>query len=349
MSPSEVYRVLVLSGAKHDYMPLGLARHARFEVVGVADDDSVPDWLHARNQDLAERLGVPYLRDVEKAISELRPQVACVTPQVARHAELSVRAAEVGLHVVQDKPMARRVEDCDRVVQAVEQADVRFLMWNRNSYPAIEQARRLLVAGKIGRPFAIHADFYFSKDAGVLLDTEDEEDVPENWMADGELTVEGIYPLAYIRHLVRAEVRRVFARTTAHFFKRHAARDVEDLASVTLEMDDGILGTLSIGRIGRPSHPNLGEIKLHILGSDGALVISEARPEISIYRRGQPPEEFRQRRVGQDYESRLFGHFAAAIDNGGPTMLTARDGRAICATVTAAVESGRSGRPVDVA
>ena len=79
MSPSEVYRVLVLSGAKHDYMPLGLARHARFEVVGVADDDGVPNWLHTRNQGLAERLGVPYLRDVEKAIRELQPQVACVT------------------------------------------------------------------------------------------------------------------------------------------------------------------------------------------------------------------------------------------------------------------------------
>ena len=52
------------------------------------------------------------------------------------------------------------------------------------------------------------------------------------------------------------------------------------MVTVTLEMDGGLLGTLAIGRIGAASHPDIGEIKLHILGSDGGLVISEATTSI---------------------------------------------------------------------
>jgi len=44
----------------------------------------------------------------------------------------------------------------------------------------------------------------------------------------------------------------------------------------------------------------------------------------------------------------LMDSFARAIDTDGETMLDARAGRAICATVAAAIESGRTGKPVEV-
>src|SRR3954454_10318696 len=87
----------------------------------------------------------------------------------------------------------------------------------------------------------------------------------------GELAIEGIYPLGYIRMLTGAAVQRVFARSTAHFHQINVDNNVEDLASLTLEMDGGLIGSLAIGRIGAASHPSGGEIKLHIVGSEGAL------------------------------------------------------------------------------
>jgi predicted dehydrogenase len=164
----------------------------------------------------------------------------------------------------------------------------------------------------------------------------------------GELKIEGIYPLAYLRMLAGAEVRRVFARTASHFHQLHADNDVEDLATVTLEMDHGMLATLSIGRIGAASHPEIGEIKIHVLGSEGALVISEARPEVGVYYRGQPAKEFRNRRVAEDLDYLLVDDFLQAIDTDGETILDAVAGRAICAVVEAALESGRTGAPVEV-
>ena len=224
----------------------------------------------------------------------------------------------------------------------------------------------MLESGRIGELYAIHSDFYFAKDAGPPKDPNQPKKPPINWLerqmdahkdgsdggvgADpmGELKIEGIYPLAYIRMLTGVDVRQVFARTTAHFHQACVDNDIEDLATVTLEMDQGILGTLCIGRIGAASHPDIGEIKIHVLGSEGALVISEARPEVSVYYRGQLATEYPHQRVADDNNFQLPENFAQAIDTDGDTILDARAGRAICATVQAAIDSGRSDTPVTV-
>ena len=367
MSRPDPFRVLVLSVVKHDYVARGVASHPRFKLVAVADDADQPDWVHERNEKFAREHGIPYVPDIKKAIAEYNVQIAVVSSEAERHCDLSVRAAEAGLHVIQDKPMSNVLSECDRVVEAVERNDVRFLMWNRNQLPAIVQAKQVIDRGDIGSPYAIHIDFYFAKDAGPPKGSRGPNDPPLDWLealkaahvtgADGgvgkdpvgEMSIEGCYPLAYIGMLCGADVRRVFARTTAHFNQLYVDNDVEDLASVTLEFDGDLVGSLAIGRIGNASHPDIGEIKLHVLGTNGALVVCEARPEVSIYYRDQPNTEFKsQRLLAADNDYWLADNFARAIDAGGPTILDARASRQITAIVSAAIRSGRSGKPVNV-
>ena len=360
------FRFAILSVVKHEYVPLGVAAHPRFEPVVVADDADQEGWVHERNEQMAKDFGVPYVRDVEKAIADYGVQVAVVSSQAERHCDLSVRAANAGLHVVQDKPMSTKLSECDRVVEAVERNGVKFMMWNRNFMPALVQTRDAIESGAIGLPYAIHVDFYFASDAGPPKGSRKPGDPPINWLEYqksvhpqgrdggvghepmGELKIEGIYPLAYIRMLTGAEVERVFARTTSHFHQVNVDNDVEDLATVTLEMERGLLGSLAIGRIGSAGHPDGAGIKIHVLGSSGALVIDESRPEVAVSYRGQAPGEARNQRVANEGDFLLMENFARAIDTDSDTILDARAGRAIAATVQAAVESGRSGEPVAV-
>jgi myo-inositol 2-dehydrogenase / D-chiro-inositol 1-dehydrogenase len=360
------FRCAVLSVVKHAYIPRAVAAHPQFELAVVADDPNRPDWTHERNQQLADEFRIPYIRDVEKAIADYGVQVAVVSSEAERHADLSVRAANGGLHVIQDKPMSNRLPECDRVVEAVEHNRVKFLMWNRNFVPALLHARDVITSGAIGELYALHVDFYFAKDAGPPKGSRRPDAPTLDWLTYqlaahgdgsdgalgrepmGELQNEGIYPLAYIHMLTGAAVRRVFARTTAHFHQVNVDNGVEDLATVTLEMERGILGTLCIGRIGAASHPDLGEIKIHVLGSAGGLVVNEARPEVAVYYRGQPEKEFRHRRIAGNSDHLLMENFAQAIATNGETILGVRAGRAICAVVHAALESGRAGRPVEV-
>ncbi|MCA9094187.1 MAG: Gfo/Idh/MocA family oxidoreductase [Planctomycetaceae bacterium] len=366
MSPSpdlesRTFRSAVVSVVKHDYVARGVARHPRFELVVVADDPDVPDWIHERNRKFADEMKIPYLRDLERAMKDYRIDVAIVSSEAERHCDLSVRAANLGVHVIQDKPMSTILTECDRLVEAAERNRIKTLIWNRNMLPAVQQASELIRAGEIGRPLSIHADFYFAKDAGPPKGSRNPQDRPMNWLelqksahaegADGgvgsapmgELQVEGIYPLAYMHLLTGAKIERVYARTASMFHQGHADNGVDDLATVSLEMSEGILGTLAIGRIGAASHPEIGEIKIHVLGTEGALVIAEARPEVAVYYRNQPEKEYPHRRVAVDNDFLLTDSFARAIDTDGRSLLDARTARDLTAAVEAAIRSGKSG------
>jgi len=364
---STTYRVLVLSVVKHSYVACGVGAHPRFELAVVADDAGQPEWVHERNETFAREHGIPYVRDVAQAIAEHEVQVAVVSSEAERHCDLTVRAADAGLHIIQDKPMSNHLSECDRVVDAVARNRVKFLMWNRNLLPAVVEAKAAIDRGEVGDPYAFHVDFYFAKDAGPPKGSRRKIDPPMDWLetlkaahasgADGgvgtepmgELCIEGCYPLAYMAMLTPNKVIRVFARTAAHFHQLNADNDVEDLATVTLEFENGLIGSLCIGRIGGASHPDIGEIKLHVLGAKGALVVSEARPEVGIYYRNQPEDEFKNHRLlAADNDYLLAEGFARAIDTDGQTLLDANKSRAITAIVTAALESGRTGMVVNV-
>jgi myo-inositol 2-dehydrogenase/D-chiro-inositol 1-dehydrogenase len=362
MAKTQIYRAAVLSAVKHDYVARGMASHPRFELVVVADDPHVPAWAHERNRQFADKYGIPYVTDVERALRDFTVDVAIVSPEAARHCDLSIRAAMAKKHIVQDKPFALRRDVAERLVDAVERSHVKFLMWNRNFFPAVLHAKEQLDAGALGRVRAIHVDFYFAKDAGPPKGAGPPDAPPLDWYGHqiaahcdgsdgglgrepmGELAIEGIYPLAVIQMLTGAAVRRVFARATAHFHQLYADNNIEDLASLTLEMDDGVVASVALGRIGAHSHAGGGDSKIRVLGESGALVVNEAAPAVSIFYRNQPANEVRQRRVANDYDFLLADHFATAIDRDTSTVLDARASLAIFATVEAALESCRSGQ-----
>ena len=356
------YRALVLSVVKHDYIARAVEAHPRFQLVAVCDDADVPAWVHERHEMFAEEFDLPCVRDLDEAIVRFQPDLAVISSEAERHCALAVRAAERGLHVIVDKPLSTSLAECDRLVQAVGAAGVRCLVWNRNHLPALQQAREAVQSGRLGQLKTLHCDFYFSKDAGPPKGSRTADDPPINWLerqiaahADGsdggvgvapmgELEVEGIYPLAYLRMLTGQTVRRVFARTTSHFHQAHVDNDVDDLATVTLEMDNDVVGSLCIGRIGASSHPDIGEIKLHLMGTKGSMVINESRPEVAIYYRGQPEKEFRHLRIADENNFLLMDEFAAAIETGSDVVLDAIGGREICAIVQACLKSAQSGQ-----
>ena len=364
MNRKRTFRVAALSAVKHAYVPKAVSEHPRFEVVVVADDDDRPAWSHERNEKFAGELAVPYIRDVGRALRDYDADVAVVSSEAERHCDLGVRAAEAGLHVIVDKPMSPSLAECNRLLRAVQDHRVKSLVWNRNFLPALLQARAVVDSGDLGDLVAVHCDFYFSKDAGPAKGSR--LPAPINWLerqldahADGsdggvgieplgELQIEGLYPLAYLRMLTGARVHRVFARTATHFHQANVDNGVDDLATVTLEMGRGITGSLCLGRIGAASHPDIGEIKLHLQGTRAALVVSEARPEVGLYFRDQDPKAYKNQRIANENDYLLMEDFVHALDEDGDTILDAEGGRDICAIVMAALRSSQLGEPVDV-
>ncbi len=145
--PDYIYRALVLSVVKHDYLPNAVAAHPRFQLAAVADDSDRPQWTHDRNQMFADQHNIPYHRDVEAALTDC--DLVVVSPEAERHCDLAIRAAKAGKHIVVDKPLSPSLNDCNELVAAVAEHGVKCLVWNRNFLPALAEARHNLNNGAI--------------------------------------------------------------------------------------------------------------------------------------------------------------------------------------------------------
>ena len=78
------------------------------------------------------------------------------------HAEVAVRCARAGVHVLCEKPMALSEEDCRRMTDACGEAGVRLMIAYRLHFePANLAALRLIGEGRIGEPRFFSSDFSY--------------------------------------------------------------------------------------------------------------------------------------------------------------------------------------------
>ena len=73
------------------------------------------------------------------------------------HCEHVITAAEHGKHVVVEKPMALSIEECERMVEAVEKHGVKLLCGHTQSFnPAIRAMRKIIRSGQLGELRALN-------------------------------------------------------------------------------------------------------------------------------------------------------------------------------------------------
>jgi len=103
-------------------------------LVAAPDVELVAVW--GRDPDkaatLADRLGTQALSDVDDLFDRVDAVAIALPPDV--QADLAVRAAEAGRHLLLDKPLALDVRSADRVVAAVETSEVASVVFFTNRF-----------------------------------------------------------------------------------------------------------------------------------------------------------------------------------------------------------------------
>ncbi len=76
------------------------------------------------------------------------------------HAEIAIAAAAAGKMILCEKPLARNVEEAQRMVDAIEKAGVPNTVWyNYRRLPAVTLAKQIVDSGKLGKIFHYRANF----------------------------------------------------------------------------------------------------------------------------------------------------------------------------------------------
>ncbi len=76
------------------------------------------------------------------------------------HAEIAIAAAEAGKMILCEKPLARTLEEAQRMTDAIEKAGVANTVWyNYRRLPAVSLAKQIIDSGKLGKVFHYRSNF----------------------------------------------------------------------------------------------------------------------------------------------------------------------------------------------
>lgn len=243
--------------AKRHAELLGRQQIEGAELVGVCD--VVPERAKA----FGDQYGVPHFVEMAQLFSEVPADVASILTPSGMHCGHGIAAAQAGLHVVVEKPMALRLEDADAMIRACDQARVKLFVVKQNRFNVpVMKAREALEQGRFGQLVLGTVRVRWCRDQSYY----DQDDWRGTWALDGGVLANQASHHIDLLEWFMGPVRSVHARAKTALVEIEA----EDTAVATLEFANGALGVIEATNATRPSDL---EGSLSVLGSSGTVVI----------------------------------------------------------------------------
>ncbi len=186
-----------------EFMPT-LERLPQIEIVAAAD-------IRQRPLDVFEsRYGGRGYLSVEELCADPDVEAVWISTPNQFHAEHAITAAEHGKHILLRKPMGITMEECQRVLDAVERNGVKLLAGGQTqgTNPLTQALRAVIVSGELGELRAINIWAY----TGWMLSPRMPQEVDES-SGGGVIWRQAPHQLETIRYLGGGMVRSVRATT----------------------------------------------------------------------------------------------------------------------------------------
>ncbi len=350
-------------------MRVGIVGCGKVGTIHAAALASLPDVSFAgacdadrsRAEAFAAKFRVQPFTDVRALVREV-DAVVIGTPHPL-HAEPAIVAAEAGVHVLTEKPMASSLADCDAMLAAAARSGVTLgVVSQRRFFEPVRRVKDAIDAGKIGTPCLGTFQMYSWRDPSYYRS--------DPWRGRWDTEGGGVLANQSSHHLdtllwflgPAAEVTGYWANLN------HPAVEVEDTAVAAIRFRNGGLGSVVASVSQKPGIYS----KVHVHGTNGASVGVEtdrgatfiagmsgiAEPplndvwtvpgeeELLARFRTDDAERFAKVDGTVHYHALQFADFFGAIRAGRPPAVTGADGRAVVELFTAIYASSRERRPV---
>lgn len=191
-------------------------------------------------RDVAGEVNAEYwTTDLDRILNDEHIDVVFITTRHDSHADLTIKAAQAGKHVLCEKPMGLSVDECTAIADAVKKNNIKYTVgYNRGMAPLVNKAKNLLkdlpqkrlIYHRIQAPFPV-----------------------DNWIHDpavggGRFVGEGCHIFDLICELVPADPVSVYA--AGGVFLNPEKVKVGDSGIITILFADGSVGTTLIASVG---------------------------------------------------------------------------------------------------
>lgn len=229
------------------------------EMVALFSDDA------EKLQKLGRKYGVKQqysYDDFERGLEEAEVDAVYIGLPNHMHAEYTIRAAKAGVHVLCEKPMAVTEAECERMIKACRDNNVRLMIAYRlHLEPANLNAIELVKQGKLGDPrFFVSTHTMDVEPGNIRLDPVD--------MGGGPIYDIGVYCINAARYLMQAEPEEVYARFERNDDPRF--KDSEEMASVVMRFSGSRLASFTCSF-------NAAKVSTYsVIGTEGTLTLDPA-------------------------------------------------------------------------
>ena len=310
---------------------------------------AVCDLNEARVREIAERYGVPHVyTDYRELLA--RDDIAAVsiaTPDFA-HREIAVAAARAGKHILVEKPLATTVEDAEAILRAVEDAGVTLMVdFHNRANPAFVAAKQSVAEGELGELKYIYARLSNTTFVPTQM-------LP--WASQSSaLWFLASHTLDISCWLLADRPTRVYAVSRSGVLQGMGV-DTQDFHVAIVEFERGAVVTLENSWILPESEPNVFNLKLEILGSDGVIYLntSDNRTVEKYTRAGVSLPDTLGFTLDAN-SARLSGfvleaiaRFVDAVVDGAPVLASGAEAALVTRALSAIEASARTGQPVEL-
>ena len=150
-------RVAIIGTARRSDYLYGPIVHALSEQV-----ELVAVWGRSKDsaQRLGESLGVPADTILDQLIRVTTPQIGIVSVNYNANGEVGLMAAEAGLHLLLETPVAHKLSEADAIIQAAAQRGLHIEIAEQFHRRPLEQIKlALLASGLFGQVYSSFNDF----------------------------------------------------------------------------------------------------------------------------------------------------------------------------------------------
>ena len=150
-------RVAIIGTARRSDYLYGPIVHALSEQV-----ELVAVWGRSKDsaQRLGKSLGVPAYTNLDQLIRETTPQIGIVSVNYNANGEVGLMAAEAGLHLLLETPIAHKLSEADAIIQAAAQRGLHIEIAEQFHRRPLEQIKlALLASGLFGQVYSSFNDF----------------------------------------------------------------------------------------------------------------------------------------------------------------------------------------------
>lgn len=239
--------------------------HVLHQYLEDAEIGAFVDLDISRAREFSEKYGAPAFSSVAemmKAVGDRIDVFSVLTPSGAHCANV-LDLVEYGRPLVVEKPMALRLEDADRMIDACDAQGVKVFVVHQNRYnPAIMKAREALEQGRFGKLVLGTVRLRWKRDQKYY----DSAAWRGTWAHDG-----GVFMNQAVHHIdmltwFMGNVESVRSLATTRLVKIEA----EDTGVAVIRFNSGALGVLEATTAARPNDL---EGSISILGEKGSVVI----------------------------------------------------------------------------